>query len=225
MLLVGAGGIGSQLGLAGVKLGFGFLDICDPDDWVEPSNLNRQLLGKRDLYGPKAPALARWLQPLGALGTALRPHKLYLSEFRAHFPSYRPGLLAVGVDNNRARAEASTWCLELGVPMVSVGIARDASAAYVFIQEGGEGQPCLRCHLGDELDSVDSAPCGGTPAVIDVLLAICGFAAYGMTSLLLGRERTWNLLTIYMVTGQAHAVRVQRDPHCTGCSAALRSAG
>src|SRR2546423_10466869 len=70
VIMIGAGGLGGEIGEALVRKGVGTLTVLD-FDVVELSNLNRQLFGKNDLGRPKAHCLARNLSKLGFLGTVI----------------------------------------------------------------------------------------------------------------------------------------------------------
>lgn len=70
VLLIGAGGLGGEIGEGLVRKGVGELHIFDGDT-VEASNLNRQRFTAADLGKNKALCLARNLQLEGYLGTVI----------------------------------------------------------------------------------------------------------------------------------------------------------
>src|SRR4030095_2256871 len=70
VILIGAGGLGGEIGEALVRKGVGTIVLFD-HDLVEPSNLNRQRFYKNDLGKPKAHRLARNLAKEGFLGSTL----------------------------------------------------------------------------------------------------------------------------------------------------------
>ena len=212
VLLAGAGGIGGQVGSSLVKGGIGELYITDPDV-VGLSNLNRQHFTPGDLYRNKGHALARNLSKSGFLGTRVHGFPLFFSEFIQRFPGVVPTATVVGVDNDRARLQACDWSLRIGRPLVSVGIARDASGAYVFVQE--PGMACLGCYLGG---AHGGASCPRTPAVLDVLQVACGYASFALSSLLMPRHRGWNLIRTFLGTGGTTAVQIERRQDCPFCS-------
>src|SRR3989338_3423808 len=57
IVLIGAGGLGGEIGEGLVRKGAGKINIFDADV-VEPSNLNRQFFFKENLYKNKAISLA-----------------------------------------------------------------------------------------------------------------------------------------------------------------------
>ena len=62
VVLIGAGGLGGEVGEGLVRKGVGTLEILDPD-LVQVSNLNRQRFFVDDLYRNKSTALAKNLVP------------------------------------------------------------------------------------------------------------------------------------------------------------------
>lgn len=215
LLQVGTGGIGGEVTRAAAKIGVGFVDMCDPD-FVEASNLNRQHFGPRDIGKPKAHALARRITELSGLGTEATGYQYYFSDFLRENPWIRPTLVVSGVDNNRCRREVEQWCLSISVPHIAIGIARDASSGYVFVQE--PGRACLGCYLGGCLRDQNRSPCPGTPAVLDVLQTVCGFANFAVSSVLTNRPRTFNLVRAFMGSGTATGSVVEPREGCQMCS-------
>ncbi len=211
---IGAGGIGSWVGLNLVKQGIGQLHITDPD-LVDPSNLNRQLFLGDQLYETKGPALARVLAVLGYLGTTVSGYPLYFSEFVQDGPGLVPDVGVVGVDNDKARAQACAWFLHINRPLVCVGIARDADGGYTFVQEPQKA--CLGCYLGELLLRDSGNPCPGAPAVIDVLQVMGGFAAFAVGTLIMKRPRRWNVVRLSLAAGQVRPGIVERRSDCPFC--------
>src|SRR5712691_11839630 len=68
VILIGAGGLGGEIGEALVRKGVGTLVIFD-HDLVELTNLNRQRFYENDLYKPKAHRLAKNLAKEGFMGS------------------------------------------------------------------------------------------------------------------------------------------------------------
>src|SRR5688572_32856730 len=71
ILLVGAGGLGSNQGKILVQIGLGGIDFVDPDV-AEDSNRNRQLFRAEDVGRPKAHQVIENLQPYATYRTLLR---------------------------------------------------------------------------------------------------------------------------------------------------------
>lgn len=214
VLLVGAGGIGSAIAPALVRMGVKGLFLVDPDV-VSLSNLSRQAFVKEDLGRPKASALAQHLVHQGALGTVVVGAPMAFCNFVKAYPAVVPTVVVAGPDNNAARCEASQYCLLHHLPLVCLGIAVDATMAYVAVQEPGKA--CLGCILGQHLLTGTRSPCPGTPAVADVILTVAGFAVYALTSLLMPRPRAWTITDVSMATGTATSRHVSIQHHCPLC--------
>lgn len=214
VLLVGAGGIGSAVGHGLVRMGIGELIIID-DDVVTPSNLNRQYFTKRDLYKPKALRLAKNLAAIGFLGSTCSGFARSFCE-HIHFMTSKPALTVVGVDNDRCRGEVARWAHEVGIPLVAVAVARDASSGYVFVQEPEKA--CLGCYRGKALLNDNRQPCPGTPAVIDVLQVLGGLSSYAVSTLLMPRPRAWNLARVSMRLASTAPAAVDKRMDCPICS-------
>lgn len=211
---IGAGGITSAMAPSLAKQGFGEVQMID-HDIVEPSNLNRQAFREQDLYQPKAHALARFLSEISYLGTVVSGHHCTFLEFTRAHPDLIPDVGIVGVDNDRARAQACRWYLDHDRPLVCVGISRTADSAYIFVQQPQSG--CLGCFLGKHLVSDGGSPCPGAPAVMDVLQVAGGFGVYAVSSLVMPRPRDWNLIQVSMADGLARAALIERRFDCPMC--------
>lgn len=127
VLVVGAGGLGSQVleGLA--RLGVGHILICDPDT-TEASNLNRQLLATETNLGRSKVELAR--ERAQAINSSIE-----LRAFQEAFPS--PELVAAlpacdavidCLDSIEARQILEARCHESSVPLVYGSIA----GSYIY---------------------------------------------------------------------------------------------
>jgi len=224
ILLQGCGGINSVIGQGLVRQGYGEIHAIDPDT-VSASNLARQFYKEEDIFQVKGPAFAHRLAEAGFLGSRIFGHGLYFSEFVEQYQEVSPDAVISGVDHNPARTEAVQYSLERDIPLICVGVARDGSGAYVFVQEAGGEAPCLGCYLGQDLTGNGVKPCPGTPAVLDVLQAVGGFALYGLSSLIMDRQRTWNLAKLFMATAGIQSLEIVKDPLCPLCSKAENRLG
>jgi molybdopterin/thiamine biosynthesis adenylyltransferase len=95
--LVGAGGIGSVVALALVKMGVRRLEVWDPDI-VEEHNLPNQLYRLSDVGRPKVEALADICREFA--GVSITPRQA-----RFPVPSMPRGIVISGVDSMSARSE------------------------------------------------------------------------------------------------------------------------
>jgi adenylyltransferase/sulfurtransferase len=188
VVLVGAGGLGSEIGEGLVRKGVGTLTILD-DDVVELSNLNRQHFYRRDLFKSKALRLARNLAEEGAMGTRLSGYALSLQDALAKGIDLTADVVVVGVDNNPTRVCAARYFRTRSVPVIFTAVSKTANNGYAFVQD--PDGPCFGCLFPDALND-ESYPCPGTPAIKDILKVVAGFVLYAVDSLLMPRSRQWN---------------------------------
>src|ERR1041384_3031447 len=130
-ILIGAGGIGSEVGEGLVRKGVGRLLIFD-HDVVDFTNLNRQHFFKRDLYHKKGIRLAKNLASHATCGTVLEGYGLSFQDALALQLDVRGTFSVVGVDNGQTRVDASRYYREQGIPVIFIAVDLLAEAGYVF---------------------------------------------------------------------------------------------
>lgn len=220
--LVGAGGIGGLIGLGLVKKGAGMIDICDHDT-VAPENLNRQLFDDEDLFKNKAIAGCRKLSREGHQGTQLIAHPCSFQEVDLAWVN--PNVVVVGVDNQipTTRLDACRAAYARKTPAVFAAVTPDADAGYVIVQKPGEA--CFECiqktAMQIERDGRESpSRCPGTPASIDILMLVAGYALYAIDSLIMNRPRNWNYVYLSLSNPEMNrGLRALRRPNCAVCGA------
>lgn len=194
VVMIGAGGLGGEIGEALVRKGVGEIAIFD-DDFVEPTNLSRQHFYSSDLYKNKAKRLARNLAREGFSGTVLKGYGLRFQDALEAGIDVPGNVAIVCVDNNPTRVAASCFYRGQGIPVIFTAVSREADHGYVFIQKAGNA--CFGCVFPDSVND-DTYPCPGTPAVKDILKVVAGIVAYGVDSLLMERRRLWNYKSIFL---------------------------
>lgn len=197
VVCVGAGGIVSQVAPTLVRKGVGRIALLD-DDFVEPSNLNRQRFYTKDIGKNKALRLAENLLPECIAETDVLGFPLRLQEAIAVGTDLSCDVAICGVDNNPARVATSRFFRERGIPVIFTAVSMDGDHGYVFVQE--KKGPCLACMYPDMIDD-DRYPCPGTPAIVDILQALGALAIYAVDTLLMNRKRSWNYRRISLSDG------------------------
>ncbi len=215
--LIGAGGLGGEMGEGLVRKGTGRIRILD-SDVVEPSNLNRQLFSRKDIYRNKAVSLAKNLSRAGFGKTVLIGHPYTFEEAAALNLDLNSSAVVVGVDNDSCRVKASAYFLEKNVPVIFTGVADDGNSGYVFIQESKEGNPCFGCLYPSAVEEVKKGiskyPCPNTPAIKDILKIMGGIVIFAVDTLLMERTREWNYRTFFLdgsVPGGASTIKKKTD--------------
>ena len=142
VLLLGAGGLGSPVGLYLAAAGVGTLGIADPDK-VEVSNLHRQILHGFDTLGlPKTISAAEALSEINpGLKIALHPEGFTVENAAELVMRY--DLVVDGTDNFPTRYLTNDACVLLKKPNVYGSIFRFEGQASVFAPH--LGGPCYRC--------------------------------------------------------------------------------
>ncbi|MFC1865145.1 ThiF family adenylyltransferase [Chloroflexota bacterium] len=191
-ILIGAGGIGSEVGVSEVRKGLGHLSIFDPDI-VELSNLNRQRFFREDLYKNKAERLGKNLAREATSRCLITAYPMRFQEAIEAGLNVDADITICGVDNNEARVAAARYFLET-IPVIFIAVSEDADHGYVFVQEPGKA--CYGCLFPDAVDDTRQYPC--SPAIIDILKTVAGIATYAVDTLIMNRIRNWNYKEIFL---------------------------
>jgi molybdopterin/thiamine biosynthesis adenylyltransferase len=166
VVLVGAGGLGSWIGVGLARLGIKHLTIFDGDSY-DRTNLSRQLAFGRDLQQQKAHVLATNLLPhMTNPGRIVSVGSMFGEALACRLDNIN--LFIVGVDNNRARFAAARVALARGIPVIFAMLATDGLRARILLQRPGGA--CLSCVLPD-LDPESAAPCAAA-SIASCLLAV-----------------------------------------------------
>lgn len=214
--LVGAGGIGGEIGEGLCRKGVGRLCVFD-HDVVEHTNLNRQHFFEGDIGHPKAHCLARNLAPHCHAGTTLEGFSVSFEDALALRIDVYASVVVCGVDNSEARVAVSRHYRPLGIPVIFIAVDLLAECGHVFVQESNSTSPCFGCAFPNSLSPL-KAPCF-VPASKDILKVTAGLALYAVDSLLMERKRNWNFRRVHLA-GYAPDVlsTIECNSNCPLCS-------
>jgi molybdopterin/thiamine biosynthesis adenylyltransferase len=213
VILIGGGGIGSEVGEGLVRKGVGCLKIFDHDA-IELSNLNRQMFFKKDVHKKKGGQLAVNLAAHATSGTVLEGYNLSFQDAVALGLDMSASAVVCGVDNGKTRVEVCNYFRKLRIPGVFIAVDYAAEHGYVFVQEPGKA--CFGCVFPKTLYG-RKAPCQ-TPAVKDILKVVAGLALYAIDSLLMHRKRNWNFRNIHLAGfAPSDGVIIEKNPRCPLC--------
>jgi adenylyltransferase/sulfurtransferase len=169
VLIVGAGGLGSPVGLYLAAAGVGRIGLVDFDD-VDASNLHRQVLyGSSDVGRPKVEAAKSRLQDLNP-DITIETHDAALTSENALGIIERYDVIVDGTDNFPTRYLVNDACVLLGKPNVYGSIFRFEGQASVFSAADG---PCYRC-LYPEPPPPHLVPSCAEGGVLGVLPGVIG---------------------------------------------------
>ncbi|NVM55117.1 MAG: ThiF family adenylyltransferase [Candidatus Helarchaeota archaeon] len=148
VLIVGLGGIGSTAGLACVRLGIGKLTIIDLD-FVESSNLNRQLLySKKDIGKQKVERSAAHLSSFHSLDSQIEGHDFNIFEDWQRFIQLvkKADFIYNALDLPEVKKLAvANLCLKYQKPMIFSGTDPINGHASMILFQHPKGNPCYNC--------------------------------------------------------------------------------
>jgi molybdopterin/thiamine biosynthesis adenylyltransferase len=93
------------------------------------------------------------------------------------------------VDNNPTRISAAEYCFSKDIPLVTNAVSRDGIQMYCVIQEPGKA--CFGCLMPHAVNS-NRYQCN-LPGIIDVIQVVSGLTVYALDTILMQRNREWNL--------------------------------
>jgi sulfur-carrier protein adenylyltransferase/sulfurtransferase len=215
ILLIGAGGLGSPLGLYLAAAGIGRIGLVD-FDVVDFSNLHRQVIhGTPDVGRPKLHSARDRLQ-------AINPEvKLDLYETRLTSANalemFKPYDIVIdGTDNFATRYLVNDACVLLKKPNVYGSIFRFDGQASVFAPPAG---PCYRC-LYPEPPPPGEVPSCAEGGVLGILPGLVGcIQATEAVKLILGKGSPLigRLLLYDALQMSFQEFKVRRNPKCPMC--------
>ncbi len=215
VLVVGAGGLGSPLGLYLAAAGIGTLGLVD-FDLVDESNLQRQILyGQSDVGRPKLEVAVERLREINPhIELVPHPDRLDSSNALRIFAGYQ--IVVDGTDNFPTRYLVNDACVLTGKPNVYGSIFRFEGQVSVFW--GAKG-PCYRC-LFPEPPPPGLVPSCAEGGVLGVLPGIIGALqaneviklALGSGDPLIGRFVLFDALSLSF-----RELKLHKSPDCPVC--------
>ncbi len=215
VLCVGAGGLGSPVGLYLAAAGVGTLGLVD-DDTVDLSNIQRQVLYVTDEVGrPKGETAAARLKALNPnVEVVTHPVRLVADNVMDIVADY--DLVVDGSDNFPTRYLVNDACVLAGIPCVYGSVLRFDGQVSVFDARRG---PCYRC-LFPEPPPPGAVPSCAEGGVLGVLPGIIGsLQALEAIKLILGRGQPMigRLLLFDGLGLTFREVAVGKDSGCPVC--------
>lgn len=215
VLIVGAGGLGSPIGLYLAAAGIGTIGLVDFDD-VDLSNLHRQVLfATSDVGRAKVDAASERLAGINP-HVELVPHRVRLTSANALDILRDYDVIVDGTDNFPTRYLVNDACVLLDKPYVYGSIFRFEGQVAVF---GGRHGPCYRC-LFREPPPPGMVPSCAEGGVLGVLPGIIGsLQALEAIKLVLGRGTSLagRLALFDALAFRWRELRLPRNPECAAC--------
>jgi adenylyltransferase/sulfurtransferase len=215
VLMIGAGGLGSPLGMYLAAAGVGKLGIVD-FDVVDSTNLQRQLLhGTGDVGRSKLESAKESLNDINP-NVEIITHETRLSSENALNIISEYDLVVDGTDNFPTRYLVNDACVLLGKPYVYGSIFRFDGQVTVFDSKNG---PCYRC-LYPSPPPPGLVPSCAEGGVLGILPGIIGsLQALEAIKLIIGEgdPLTGRLLLFDALKLKFRELKLHKNPDCPIC--------
>jgi molybdopterin/thiamine biosynthesis adenylyltransferase len=188
--IVGMGALGTVLANHMVRAGIGFVRLIDRD-FVEPSNLQRQMLYEEEDARqalPKAIAAAEKLRRINS-GVTIEPHVTDLTPYNAEQLLSDTNLVLDATDNFQTRYLINDVCVKHGLPWVYGG-AVSAKGMFTTIRPGET--PCLRCLFPEAPKAGDAPTCDTAGVIGPIIHIVASYQATEAMKLLVGAADAFN---------------------------------
>jgi adenylyltransferase/sulfurtransferase len=188
--LCGVGALGTVLANTLVRAGVGHLRIVDRD-FVEPSNLQRQVLfDEADVAGnlPKAEAAAVKLRQINS-EVSVVPVVADINKSNIEELCRDADLILDGTDNFEVRYTINDVAVKLGKPWVYGGAVGTEGMTFTIVP--GE-TPCLRCVFEASPGPGDVGTCETAGVLAPTVTIIASFQAAEALKLLAGKKEAIN---------------------------------
>lgn len=215
VLLIGAGGLGSPLGLYLAAAGVGTLGILDFDT-VDLSNLQRQVLHTTEEVGkPKVDSAEKRIKAMNPDVKVIKYTTRITSENALDIMKDYDVIID-GTDNFPTRYLTNDACVLLKKPNIYGSIFRFDGLATVFDAEKG---PCYRC-LYPEPPPPGMVPSCAEGGVLGILPGVIGLiqateAVKIITGI--GRSLVGRLLVYDALQLTFRELKLKKDPQCPVC--------
>ena len=216
VLIVGAGGLGSPLGLYLAAAGIGTIGLVDPDV-VELSNLQRQVAhGVADLGRAKVESAAESLARINPLVRVVQHReKLDAQNVGRLLGDY--DLICDGTDNFTSRFLVADACVAAKKTLVSAAVLRFEGQISTF--KPHTGGPCYRCLYPEPPPEGLVPPCSEA-GVLGAVTGVMGTlqateVIKEITSI--GQSLSGFLLVWDALAAEFRKVKLRKDPECPVC--------
>ena len=215
VLLIGAGGLGSPLGLYLAAAGVGRIGIVD-FDVVDQSNLQRQVIHGSEFVGkPKLQSATERIHSLNPY-VRVEPYEAQLTSANALDIVKNYDVVVDGTDNFPTRYLVNDACVILHKPNVYGSIFRFEGQVSVFDADRG---PCYRC-LYSEPPPPGLVPSCAEGGVLGVLPGIIGTLQASETIKVLlgiGEPLIGRLVLFDALKTEFRELKLRKNPECPMC--------
>ncbi len=219
VLIVGCGALGASLAQHMVRAGVGRIIIADRD-YVEPSNLQRQVLfDESDARAalPKAAAAAEKLRRINS-EIHIEAHVAHVGIDNVWMLTEDADLVLDGTDNTGTRLLLSDVCFQLGIPFVYGGVVGSRGMSALLLPDT---TACLRCLIGNEDAAGETEGCDTAGVLSPVVEFIASLQAVEALKWLSGNgeevRKSWLSADLWSF-GVTEAALPNPSPGCLHCA-------
>lgn len=214
--IVGMGALGTVLANHMVRSGVGRVRMVDRD-YVEPSNLQRQMLFDEEDAEQALPKVVAAQHKLQRINSETKLEAVFTDVTTANVLDLLQDvdLVLDGTDNFQTRFLLNDACYREGIPFVYGGAVSSRGMSAVFVPGV---TPCLRCFI----QSADSGgqTCDTIGVIAPIVDIIASYQAVEGLKLLVGaaEARRDSLVTLDVWRNQYHAMKLGKPrPNCPCC--------
>ncbi|WP_234729913.1 HesA/MoeB/ThiF family protein [Acidocella facilis] len=216
VLIVGAGGLGSPLGLYLAAAGIGTIGLVDPDV-VELSNLQRQVAhGVADLGRAKVESAAESLARINPLVRVVQHReKLDARNVGRLLGDY--DLICDGTDNFTSRFLVADACVAAKKTLVSAAVLRFEGQISTF--KPHVSGPCYRCLYPEPPPEGLVPPCSeaGVLGAVTGVMGTLQATEVIKEITFIGQSLSGFLLVWDALAAEFRKVKLRKDPECPVC--------
>lgn len=210
VVVIGAGGLGSQVLYHLAAAGVGEMTIID-SDVVELSNLNRQVIHwEKNIGQPKVLSAREKLQAFNST-IKIKVYNTRIDEENARELLSGNQVIVDCVDNVETRMLVNRWGMLLNIPIVEGGV----QGMFGFVMNVRQTKPCLQCAWGE----ATSIP--GPKPVVGAVAGIMGSlqALHCLKIITRNDQNCYSKLWVFdFDTLHLDAIDVQQAQDCPACS-------
>lgn len=218
VLLVGAGGLASPVGLYLAAAGIGHLIVCD-DDRIDETNLQRQILyATEDIGKAKSTAAAAAMR-------RMNPH-IKITAINERFNNANAARLVAAADiiidasdNYKTRHLANRAAKRAKIPLI-FGAAMAFDGQVSVFDGRDKNAPCYNCLYaeGDEAEETRCALMGVFSPLVGIVGAVMAAEALKVIAMPKSQTLAGRLLLIDARAMQIREIKLPQDKECPVCN-------
>jgi adenylyltransferase/sulfurtransferase len=215
--IIGMGALGTVLANHMVRSGVGKVRMVDRD-YVEPSNLQRQMLFDEEDAEQALPKVVAAHHKLKRINSGIQLEALFTDVTSANVGELLQDvdLVLDGTDNFQTRFLLNDACFRAGIPFVYGGAVSSRGMSAIFVPGI---TPCLRCFI----QSADSGgqTCDTIGVISPIVDIVASYQAAEALKFLVGdaEARRGSLITLDVWHNQHYAMKLgEPRPNCPCCA-------